>query len=163
MELEKRSSSLFNHQETIDEASSLIYELYEDMTQSSITQRGVKKPIDVVIKNTLGTIHQMENNFISLYNEMVIIQGDEKNPDKLFKKLVEKIKMINKAKKHQEARKALIKLKEKKNLKYLQRMNRFKVRGPIVYPPPWVLERKKQNLDKNSKDEDNDEEMIYYN
>ena len=105
----------------------------------------------------------MEENLNILFNEMERIQGDEKNPDEIFKKLVEKIKLKNKAKKHQEGREALLKLEEEKNLKYLQRMNRYKIRGPIVYPPPWVLKRKKGSMEKKKKVEDNFEEMLYYN
>ena len=105
----------------------------------------------------------MEDKLAILFSEMEKIQGDEKNPDETFKKIVEKVKIKNKIKKHQEGKEALMKLEEEKNLKYLQRMNRYKIRGPIVYPPPWVLKRKKGIEQKNLKKEENDEEMLYYN
>lgn len=76
---------------------------------------------------------------------------------------MEKIKLHNKAKKHQEGKEALLKLEEEKNLKYLQRMNRYKIRGPIVYPPPRVLKKKKTYFEKQKKVENNYEEMLYYN
>ena len=95
----------------------------------------------------------MEEELNTLFNEMEKIQGDEKNPDEIFRKIVEKVKLKNKAKKHQEGREALLKLEEEKNLKYLQRQNRYKIRGPIVYPPPWVLKRKKGSSKKTSAQE----------
>ena len=163
LELEKVGYFQENYQTTIDEASSLILEINDELSQPQVNQKGIKKPIDQVIKSTFGIIHKMEEDLNNLFNEMEKIQGDEKNPDETFKKIVEKIKLKNKAKKHQEGREALLKLEEEKNLKYLQRMNRYKIRGPIVYPPPWVLKRKKGSSEKNKKVEDNFEEMLYYN
>ena len=161
LEIEKIGYLEDNYQTTIDEASSLICEINDEFYQNQ-SQKG-KKPIDQVIKNTFGIIHRMEEDLNNLFNEMERIQGDEKNPDETFKKMVEKIKLKNKAKKHQEGREALLKLEEEKNLKYLQRMNRYKIRGPIVYPPPWVLKRKKGGSQKKKKVKDNFEEMLYYN
>ena len=161
LEIEKVGYKEDNYQTTIDEASSLICEINDEFIQNQ-NQKG-KKPIDQVIKNTFGIIHRMEENLNNLFVEMERIQGDEKNPDETFKKMVEKIKLKNKAKKHQEGREALLKLEEEKNLKYLQRMNRYKIRGPIVYPPPWVLKRKKGGSQKKKKVQDNFEEMLYYN
>ena len=163
LELEKVGYIQDNYQTMIDEASSLIYEINDALNHSTQIQKGNKKPIDQVIKNTFGIIHKMEEDLNGLFNEMEKIQGDEKNPDEIFRKTVEKIKLKNKAKKHQEGREVLMKLEEEKNLKYLQRMNRYKIRGPIVYPPPWVLKRKRGNSEKNKKVEDNFEEMLYYN
>ena len=163
LELEKVGYFQENYQTTIDEASSLILEINDELSQPQVNQKGIKKPIDQVIKSTFGIIHKMEEDLNNLFNEMEKIQKNEKNPDETFKKIVEKIKLKNKAKKHQEGREALLKLEEEKNLKYLQRMNRYKIRGPIVYPPPWVLKRKKGSSEKNKKVEDNFEEMLYYN
>ena len=161
-ELEKAGYIEDNYQTSIDEASHLIYEINDKLNLSSLNSKGVKKPLDQVIKDTFGKIHKIEEELNILFNEMEKIQGDEKNPDETFKKIVEKVKLKNKAKKHQEGREALQKLEEEKNLKYLQRMNRYKVRGPIVYPPPWVLKRKKGSFEKKKKVEDNFEEMLYY-
>ena len=161
-DLEKVGYMEDNYQTSIDEASYLIYQINDQLNLSSINSKGAKKPIDQVIKDTFGKIHKIEGDLNILFNEMEKIQGDEKNPDETFRKIVEKVKLKNKAKKHQEGREALQKLEEEKNLKYLQRMNRYKIRGPIVYPPPWVLKRKKGSLDKKKKVEDNYEEMLYY-
>ena len=51
---------------------------------------------------------------------------------------------------------------EEKNLKYLKKNYRYRIRGPIVYPPPYILERKKEKNDKEQKTKINEEEMIYY-
>ena len=163
LEMEKNGYIKNNDQSMIDDAIELINGINEELYQNPLNQKGVKKPVDQVIEDTFEMIHKMEENLNILFNEMERIQGDEKNPDEIFKKLVEKIKLKNKAKKHQEGREALLKLEEEKNLKYLQRMNRYKIRGPIVYPPPWVLKRKKGSSEKNKKVEDNFEEMLYYN
>ena len=163
LEMEKNGYIKNNDQSMIDDAIDLINDINEELYQNPLNQKGVKKPVDQVIEDTFEMIHKMEENLNILFNEMERIQGDEKNPDEIFKKLVEKIKLKNKAKKHQEGREALLKLEEEKNLKYLQRMNRYKIRGPIVYPPPWVLKRKKGSMEKKKKVEDNFEEMLYYN
>ena len=163
LEMEKNGYIKNNDQSMIDDAIELINGINEELYQNPLNQKGVKKPVDQVIEDTFEMIHKMEENLNILFNEMERIQGDEKNPDEIFKKLVEKIKLKNKAKKHQEGREALLKLEEEKNLKYLQRMNRYKIRGPIVYPPPWVLKRKKGSMEKKKKVEDNFEEMLYYN
>ena len=163
LEMEKNGYIKNNDQSMIDDAIELINDINEELYQNPLNQKGVKKPVDQVIEDTFEMIHKMEENLNILFNEMERIQGDEKNPDEIFKKLVEKIKLKNKAKKHQEGREALLKLEEEKNLKYLQRMNRYKIRGPIVYPPPWVLKRKKGSMEKKKKVEDNFEEMLYYN
>jgi len=164
LKLEKIGYKKSNYQQILEEAINLICDINEELTNIPQNQKGIKKPTaDIIIKNTLGIIHKMEDNLTMLFTEMEKIQGDEKNPDETFKKIVEKVKIKNKIKKHQEGREAMKKLEEEKNLKYLQRMNRYKIRGPIVYPPPWVLKRKKGIEQKSLKDEVNDGEMLYYN
>ena len=164
LDMEKMGDMKSNYQNILEESTNLICQINEELTNSTQNQKGIKKPTtDIIIKNTLGIIHKMEDDLTMLFSEMEKIQGDEKNPDETFKRIVEKIKIKNKIKKHQEGREAMLKLEEEKNLKYLQRMNRYKIRGPIVYPPPWVLKRKKGIEQKNLKDEENDEEMLFYN
>ena len=163
LEMEKVGYKQNDYQTIIDGTSNLIYEISDELNYDSFNQKGIRKPIDVVIKDIFAIIHKMEEELYKYSNEMEKIQGDEKNPDELFRKIVEKIKLRNKAKKHQEGREALLKLEEEKSLKYLQRMNRYKIRGPIVYPPPRVLKKKKTYFEKQKKVEYNYEEMLYYN
>lgn len=163
LEMEKVGYKKNDYQTIIDGASELIYEISDELNYNSFNQKGIRKPIDVVLEDIFAIIHKMEEDLYKYSNEMEKIQGDEKNPDELFKKIVEKIKLHNKAKKHQEGKEALLKLEEEKSLKYLQRMNRYKIRGPIVYPPPRVLKKKKTYFEKQKKVENNYEEMLYYN
>ena len=151
-----------NHKNILEDATGLIYEINEELTHVPSNQKGIKKPTDEIIKNIFQNVHKMEEDLGILLGEMEKIQGDEKNPDETFKKIVEKVKIINKSKKYQEGRQALLKLEEEKKMKALQRMNRYKIRGPIVYPPPSVLKRKKGISQKNLKKKDNIEEMLYY-
>ena len=152
-----------NHKNILEYATGLICEINEELTNGSSNQKGIKKPIDEIIKNIFQNVRKMEEDLGILLGEMEKIQGDEKNPDETFRKIVEKVKIINKSKKYQEGRQAILKLEEEKQLKSLQRMNRYKIRGPIVYPPPSVLKRKKGISQKNLKNKDNIEEMLYYN
>ena len=163
LEMEKIGYKKNNFQTIIEDSFNFINNIYEELTHTPIIQKGSKKPYDLIIKNTFGILHKMEDDLNFLFNEMERIQGDEKNPDETFKKIVEKVKFRNKIKKHKEGKEALLKLQEEKNLKYLQRMNRFKIRGPIVYPPPSILKRKKGNSQKNLRQEQHFEEMLYYN
>ena len=151
-----------NHKNILEDATGLICEINEELNHFPSYQKGIKKPIDVIIKNIFQNVHKMEEDLGTLFGEMEKIQGDEKNPDETFRKIVERVKIINKSKKYQEGRQAMLKLEEEKKLKSLQRMNRYKIRGPIVYPPPSVLKRKKGNSQKNLKNKDNIEEMLYY-
>ena len=155
----KRGIPSDNYKNNID-IGSLIYEIFEELDSSIL--KGPKKTLDNLIKNCFDLIHKMEDDINVLFGEMEKIQGDEKKPDELFKKILEKIKLEIKIKKHREGKEFLKKLEEQKNLKYLQRMNRYKIHGPIIYPPPWVLKKKKEKYEQENKNVDNDEDIIYY-
>ena len=163
LEIEKGDFKQDNYQKELDDISYLINEINYELVKTPLNQKGIKIPVEQIIDNTLDIIHKMEDHLNQLLKEMEIIQGDKNNPDEVFKKVCDKIKLKNKTKKLLEGKEILIKLEEEKNLKYLQRMNRYKIRGPIVYPPPWVLKRKKGSSEKNKKVEDNFEEMLYFN
>ena len=91
------------------------------------------------------------------------IQNDEnKENNEIFRKIIEKKKNENKMLKWKEGREMMRKLEDEKNLKYLQRQNRYKIHGPIVYPPPWVLKNKKMKKGQSEKDKINEKEMLYY-
>ena len=51
---------------------------------------------------------------------------------------------------------------EEKSLKYLKKNHRYRVRGPITYPPPYILERKKEKNDEEQNNQINEGEMLYY-
>ena len=163
LEMEKKGIKQGDYKSIIEDSTNLINNIYEELAHIPKNQKGIKRPSEFIIKNSFEILHKMEDNLNILLKEMENIQGDEKNPDETFIKIVEKVKIINKSKKHQEGRKALMKLQEEKTKKYLQRMIRYKPRGPIVYPPPSVLKRKKGNSHKKLKEILNFEEMLYYN
>ena len=163
LETQKTRYNTHNYQSIIDDASVYIYEIYDKLHLYNLNQEEVPKKPDIVINSTFDIIHKIEDKLIKLLYEMEKMEGDENNPDELFKKIVERAKLINKAKKHKEGQEELLKLKEERELKYYQRMNRYKKRGPIIYPPPWALKRKKGYSEKNKKKDENVEEMLYYN
>ena len=159
---EKLRYNTNNYKSVMDDASEFIYEIYNELHLHKLNQEKIQKKPDVVIKNTFDIIHKMEDQLIKILHEIEIIQGDDKNPE-LFKKAIERAKFRIKNKKQEEGKRASLKLKEERGLKYLQRMNRFKKRGPIIYPPPWALNKKKGNSEKKKKKIDNIEDLMYYN
>ena len=159
---EKLRYNTNNYKSVMDDANVLIYEIYRELHSHKLNQEKIQKKPDVVIKNTFDIIHKMEDQLIKILHEIEIIQGDDKNHE-LFKKAIEKAKFRIKNKKQEEGKRASLKLKEEKGLKYLQRMNRYKKRGPIIYPPPWALNKKKGNSEKKKKKIDNIEDLMYYN
>ena len=95
-----------------------------------------------------------------LIDEMQKIQNEN---EFIFKKVLDRKKNENKIEKYKEGRENLRRLQEERNLRYLQRMNRYKVRGPIVYPPPYVLNdtKKKREIEK-ARNKIDEKEMLYY-
>ena len=151
------------HQDEIDMNSQFILSLYESICQKDLNEREIKKPINEIIRNTLFNIGNKEKLVINLIEEMDKIQNDEnKENNEIFRKIIEKKKNENKMLKWKEGRGMMRKLEDEKNLKYLQRQNRYKIHGPIVYPPPWVLKNKKKKKGQSDKDKINEKEMLYY-
>ena len=151
-----------NYQERMDEASKLIYEFSEQLIEGPIIQNKNKTAIDAVIDATLSKLKNMEDTINGLFAEIETIKKTDKNAEALFKEIYDEIKLKNKRQKQKEGRAALMNLEEEKHLKYLQKNYRYRIRGPIVYPPPWVLERKHVVKDENKGNEINEEEMLYY-
>ena len=104
----------------------------------------------------------MEDTINGLFAEIETIKKTDKNAEALFKEIYDEIKLKNKRQKQKEGRAALMNLEEEKHLKYLQKNYRYRIRGPIVYPPPYILEKKKEIHDENKENEINEEEMLYY-
>ena len=73
-----------------------------------------------------------------------------------------KLKLENKREKQNSKKSLANKLIEEKHKKLQQRMLRFKVRGPIRFPPPWVINKskKKKKITRDEKAE-NDEILFY--
>ena len=86
----------------------------------------------------------------------------ENNTDKIFKNIIDKVKYDNKIDKYLESKAIALSLEEEKNKKYEQRMYRYKKKGPITFPPPWVITKNKvKKLVKKDKNKEN-EDIIYY-
>ena len=151
-----------DYQERIDDASKLIYEISEELINTQISQNKNKSPIDNVIDTNLAILKKTEDTINQLFEEIESIKNSDKGAEELFKTIVDEIKLKNKIQKYKEGREAMMISEEEKNLKYLQKNYRYRVRGPIRYPPPYILERKKEKNDKKQKSQINEEEMIYY-
>ena len=151
-----------DYQERIDDASKLIYEISEELINTQISQNKNKSPIDNVIDTNLAILKKTEDTINQLFEEIESIKNSDKGAEELFKTIVDEIKLKNKIQKYKEGREAMMISEEEKNLKYLQKNYRYRVRGPIRYPPPYILERKKEKNDKEQKSQINEEEMIYY-
>ena len=151
-----------NYQEIMDEASKLICEFSEQFIEAPITQNKNKTAMDGIIEATFSKLKSLEDTINDLFAEIEKIKETDQSAEALFKEILDEIKIKNKRQKHKEGREALMNLEEEKHLKYLKKNYRYRIRGPIVYPPPWVLERKKVIEDENKENEINEEEMLYY-
>ena len=150
----------YKYQELIDTNMELIYELYSAIFEKNITEKDKHKTIIEIIKETNDCLKLKEKNMNYLIDEMQKIQNEN---EFIFKKVLDRKKNENKIEKYKEGRENLRRLQEERNLRYLQRMNRYKVRGPIVYPPPYVLNdtKKKREIEK-ARNKIDEKEMLYY-
>ena len=150
----------YKYQELIDTNMQLIYELYSSIFEKNITEKDRHKTIIEIIKEISDNLKLKEKNMNYLIDEMQKIQNEN---ELIFKKVLDRKKNENKIEKYKEGRENMRRLQEERNLRYLQRMNRYKVRGPIVYPPPWVLNdtKKKREIEK-ARNKIDEKEMLYY-
>ena len=145
--------------------SKFIKELYETICEPrslSLGQGNKGKQINEIIKEILDVLKGKESMLNTLIEEMESLQKMKDESALLFKKLVDKKKNENKIEKYKEGKEKLRKLEEEKNLKYQQRMYRYKIKGPITFPPPNVLKNKKQKKEEQKKNKINENDMLYY-
>ena len=117
----------------------------------------------LLIDESLLILKRTEDKINHLHEEIESMQNnDEKGNEDLFKTIIDEVKLKNKIQKYKEGREAMMISEEEKNLKYLKKNYRYKVRGPIVYPPPYILERKKEKIDDEKENQVDEEEMLYY-
>ena len=152
-----------DYKKIIDENDVYIYDIYQELTKALDIKNKPHLNLDLC-QETLDLLHTIEDKVIYVFDEMDKIVDNEKDkePDETFKNILDKVKLDNKFEKYKESRIAMMKLEEEKNLKYQQRMNRYKINGPITYPPPWVYAKKKHDKNKIKKKVDNDDDIIYY-
>lgn len=122
----------------------------------------INSNMEATSKETFNLLHRLEDKLIFLMNEMEKIDGSEKEPDDLFKNILENVKTENKNRKYKQSRMILEKLEEEKKLKYQQRANRIKIRSAIEFPPPWAQKLNKQRKKQKKPEGNTDEELLYY-
>ena len=161
----KTSNNIYiidDYQERIDDASNFIYDISENLLENQINQNKNQEVLDNVIEASLSKLKKIEDTINDLFAEIEEIKNSDKDAENILKDIFDEIKIKNKRQKLKEGRQALISLEEEKNLKYLKKNYRYKPRGPIVYPPPYILEKKNETDDENKENDVNEEEMLYY-
>ena len=116
---------------------------------------------DNICFDTFRLLHILQDKSFNILNELDKITENNEDSD-IFEEIIEQIKMKNKREKQMEKKSLQKKLFEEKNKKIQQRMFRFKVRGPITFPPPLVINKskKKKKVIRSKKVED--EEILFY-
>ena len=151
------------YQEQINEANNFIFEISQELVNIQSSQNNIKLTKDNVIDESLLILKRAEDKINHLHEEIESMQNnDEKGNEDLFKTIIDEVKLKNKIQKYKEGREAMMISEEEKNLKYLKKNYRYKVRGPIVYPPPYILERKTEKKVDEKENYVNEEEMLYY-
>ena len=151
------------YQEQINEANNFIFEISQELVNIQSSQNNIKLTKDNVIDESLLILKRTEDKINHLHEEIESMQNnEEKGNEDLFKTIIDEVKLKNKIQKYKEGREAMMISEEEKNLKYLKKNYRYKVRGPIVYPPPYILERKKEKIDDEKENQVDEEEMLYY-
>ena len=151
------------YQERINEASKLVFEVSQELINIEIGQNNRPKlEIDTAVDISLPILKKTEETINHLIEEIESIQNKDKRNKDLIKKIIDEVKLKNKIKKYKEGREAMMISEEEKSLKYLKKNHRYRVRGPITYPPPYILERKKEKNDDEQNNQINEGEMLYY-
>ena len=146
----------------LEENEKYISIIYDELIK--ITKPKKSNQNNTICTKTLNLLHQIEDKLLILFDEMDKIKEMEidNNNDGVFKSIIDKVKYDNKIDKYIESKEIAFKIQEEKNKKYLQRMNRYKIRGPITFPPPWVIKKNKEkHIIKKDKRKD-DEDILYY-
>ena len=100
---------------------------------------------DNICFDTFRLLHILQDKSFNIMNELDKITENNENSE-IFEEIIEQIKMKNKREKQMEKKSLQQKIFEEKNKKIQQRMLRFKVRGPITFPPPWAINKSKKNI-----------------
>ena len=145
--------------EIIEENEANIMILYKELSKYIKDKTFIKT--ENLSLNTLRLLHILEDKLINVLDKLnEITEKNENTP--LFQECIEKLKLENKREKQNSKKSLANKLIEEKHKKLQQRMLRFKVRGPIRFPPPWVINKskKKKKITRDEKAE-NDEILFY--
>ena len=168
--LKKEMNSMNNEYNPINEEAKdnlykgqkYIFDIYYELKKIFAGEDIKNANLKIISKETINFLHKYEDKLIFYIKEMENIEGNENEPDDLFKNILESVKTENKIKKIQSSRKILQKLEEEKNLNFQKRINRIKVRTVVEYPPPWIHKNKKEKKKKKKTEKNKDEELLYY-
>ena len=149
-------------QKILDENNKHIYTIYKELNKL-IKQKKDIQNINIC-SETINMLHQIEDKLLFLFGEMDEIKEKEKdnNSDGVFKSIIDNVKNDNKILKYMESKEIALKINEEKNKKYLQRMNRYKKRGPITFPPPWAIKKSKENAVIKEDKKKDEEDILFY-
>jgi len=151
-----------DYQKILDENEKYLFIIYNELNKIVKQKKNLQN--SNICLETINLLHQVEDKLLFLFGEMDKISENEKenNTDKIFKNIIDKVKYDNKIEKYLESKAIALSLEEEKNKKYEQRMYRYKKKGPITFPPPWVITKNKEKkLVKKDKNKEN-EDIIYY-
>ena len=95
-----------------------------------------------------------------LIDEMQKIQNEN---EFIFKKVLDRKKNENKIEKYKEGRENLRRLQEERNIRYLQRMNRYKVRTNCLSSPYVLNDTKKKREIEKARNKIDEKEILYIN
>ena len=145
--------------EVIEENENYINVIYKELSKY-IKDKTIFKT-DNICFNTFNLLHKLEDKLLNIMNILEQITENNENTE-IFKNTVEKIKIDNKREKQNEKKTLAKKLLEEKHKKIQQRSLRFRVKGPIIFPPPWAINKskKQKNVKKDEKVEN--EEILFY-
>ena len=145
--------------EIIEENQNYILMLNKELSKYIKDKTIIKT--DNICFDTFRLLNILQDKVLNTMNELDRITENNENSD-IFEAIIEQIKIKNKREKQKEKKILQKKLFEEKNKKLQQRMLRFKVRGPITFPPPWALNKgkKKKKIVRNEKGEN--EEILFY-
>ena len=151
-----------DYQKILDENEKYLNIIYNELNK-------IVKPEKNIINNnicsaTINMLHQIEDKLLILFDEMDKIKEIEKenNSDGVFKSIIDNVKNDNKIQKYLESKEIALKIMREKNKKYEQRMNRYKKRGPITFPPPWAIKKSKGNNFIKKVKKTDEEDILYY-
>ena len=143
----------------IDENQNYVMMLYEELSKYVKDKKLLKA--ENFCFNTFYLLHILQDKLFNVLNELNEITENNENI-KTLKSITEKLKLENKREKQNSKKSLAKKLIEEKHKKLQQRMLRFKVRGPITFPPPWALNKtKKMKKIKRDEKAENDEILFY--
>ena len=151
-----------DYQKILDENEKYLNIIYNELNKIVQPKKNVQN--SNLCSETINMLHQIEDKLLILFDEMDKIKENEKdnNSDGVFKSIIDNVKNDNKIQKYLESKEISLKIMKEKNKKYQQRMNRYKKRGPITFPPPWAIKKNNGNNFVKKVKKTDEEDILYY-